>query len=43
MSSSATRPGTGPAAGFPESVSRFDFGVLAGLPNARAWQAKERH
>lgn len=22
--------------------SRFDFGALAGLPNARAWQAKER-
>lgn len=23
-------------------LSRFDFGVFAGLPNARAWQAKER-
>lgn len=23
-------------------VSRFDFGVLAGLPSARRWQAKER-
>ena len=22
--------------------SRFDFGIFAGLPNARAWQAKER-
>jgi hypothetical protein len=22
--------------------SRFDFGVLAGLPRARPWQAKER-
>ncbi len=24
------------------SLSRFDFGLLAGLPRARAWQAKER-
>ena len=23
-------------------LSRFDFGVLAGLPNAKSWQAKER-
>lgn len=23
-------------------LSRFDFGILAGLPNARSWQAKER-
>ena len=23
-------------------LSRFDFGSLAGLPNARSWQAKER-
>jgi len=23
-------------------LSRFDFGLLAGLPNARAWHAKER-
>lgn len=23
--------------------SRFDFGSFAGLPNARAWQAKEQH
>lgn len=23
-------------------LSRFDFGLLAGLPNARSWQAKER-
>ena len=23
--------------------SRFDFGLLAGLPHARSWQAKERH
>jgi hypothetical protein len=22
--------------------SRFDFGLLAGLPHARGWQAKER-
>ena len=24
-------------------LSRFDFGLLAGLPNARSWQAKGRH
>ena len=24
-------------------LSRYDFGLLAGLPNARSWQAKERH
>lgn len=24
-------------------LSRFDFGVLSVLPNARSWQAKERH
>jgi hypothetical protein len=23
--------------------SRFDFGLLSGLPNARSWQAKEQH
>ena len=23
--------------------SRYNFGLLAGLPNARSWQAKERH
>ena len=24
-------------------LSRYDFGLLAGLPNARSWHAKERH
>jgi hypothetical protein len=23
-------------------LSRFDFGLLSGLPNAKRWQAKER-
>lgn len=23
-------------------LSRFDFGLFTGLPNAKAWQAKER-